>query len=84
VSAKQQRRRSVAKRCRIHFRELGCYQCIVDAASVREAIDLVRRSPPDLPAFIAAEERDVFGIDELRANRTWKPLPNKLFDDGPR
>lgn len=65
---------------RVHLRELEYYQSFVEAENVTEAIRLVRESPPDM-RFIASEDRDVLGVDELLADKTWKPLPDAVIDD---
>jgi hypothetical protein len=69
-----------AKRYRVHFRELGYYQAVLNAASPEQAVRIVHESPPDL-TFIASEDRDVFGIDQLRPDRTWQMLPDSVIDD---
>jgi len=65
------------KRYRVHFRELGYYQAVVEATNPQQAVRMVQDSPPEL-TFIATEEREVFAIDELRKNRTWKELPDAI------
>ena len=67
-------------RYRVHFRELGYYQSVVEAANPQQAIKLVQESPPDL-TFIATEEREVIGIDQRRKNKTWQQLSDEIVAD---
>jgi hypothetical protein len=70
----------ITKRYRVHVRELGYYQASVEATSAAEAVELARDCPPEL-TFIATEDRDVFGIDELQTDKTWKQLPDGVIND---
>lgn len=75
--AKRKPIKSRTKRYRVHFRELGYYQSVVDTTTPQQAIREVQESPPT-PTFISSEDREVFGVDELRKNKTWKCLDHAI------
>ena len=68
------------KSYRVHLRELEYYQSFVEAENAVEAVRMVRESPPDM-RFIASEDRDVFGVDELLSDSSWNPLPGAVIND---
>lgn len=72
--------RSPTRSFRVHLRELEYYQSFVEAENAAEAIRMVRESPPDM-RFIASEDRDAFGVDELLSDNSWSPLPDAVIDD---